>query len=83
MAELVANGADSIDDAIRLIAIELGGAGIAVGIYAVERLHYRPCVRPHIALVISAKVRAVSGEDDVEHIHIAIVVAIILAVIDQ
>ena len=84
MAELVSHRADTLDsDGARrgLEAVELGRAGIAVDALAVIAAvgpAQVGCVGPQVAGIVARVARRVTGNQEVHHVDLAVVVVVIL-----
>ena len=91
VAELMADGADAVEvGAVAGVAGQLGGAGVAAQIDIVFD-DILPCVRvvddagvgPYQPAVVAAIVGARTGEDEVDHVHLPVAVAVVLAEVNQ
>ena len=87
VGEFVANGADAIKNngALRLPSVALGGAGIGAILHAIVApksvARQRRFVRPEIIGIVAGIVGTKARCNEVNHIHIAITVGIVFAII--
>ena len=85
MTELVAHGAYALKQrGVFIIVEQLGGAGIQVESLAVEaRTGHQVTrhVRPQQAAIMTVHMRTHAGNDEKHHVHNAVVVGVILAVV--
>ena len=87
----MADGAYAVDDVPVGTAKQLGAAGIAAHVDAV--LYHPPVtslvvvdiagMRPHQPIVVTCHIRPQPSEDKVDHVHRAVAIAVILAVVHQ